>query len=123
VRHVRLRLRVGVVVDLRVRGRLVRRLDPRSLAVRRRGSARLLELRLANRGNVVERLGGNRLRLALRRHGRTFATLRPRRRELLPHAAGIVTFVYRGRVRGTVRARLVLRPPRHRHLRAFWIRL
>ena len=56
VKHVRVRLRVGVVVDLRVRGRIVRRLDARALTVRRRGTLRLLELRLVNRGNVTERL-------------------------------------------------------------------
>jgi len=123
VRHVRVRLRVGVVVDLRVRGRIVRRLDARALTVRSRGARRLLELRLVNRGNVTERLGGERLRLALLRNGRTLATLRPRRSELLPHSAGLVVFVYRGSVRGTVRARIELHPPGRSHLRAFWIRL
>ena len=39
VRHVRVRLRVGVIVVLRVRGRIVRRLDARALAVRRRGAS------------------------------------------------------------------------------------
>lgn len=121
--HVRVRMRVGVIVDLRVRGRIVRRLDPRALEVRRGGEERLLQLRLVNRGNVTERLGGNRLRLALLRDGRTLATLRPRRRELLPHSAGLAVFVYRGPVRGTVLARVEVRPPGRSHLRAFWIRL
>ncbi|HJU36139.1 MAG TPA: hypothetical protein VJ716_01830 [Gaiellaceae bacterium] len=123
VHHVRVRMRVGVIVDLRVRGRIVRRLDPRALTVRRDGARRLLELRLANRGNVTERLGAGRLRLALLRGGRTLATLRPRRRELLPHSSGLVVFVYRGRVRGTVLARIEVHPPGRSHLRAFWIRL
>ncbi len=121
--HVRVRMRVGVIVDLHVRGRIVRRLDPRALEVRRGGEERLLQLRLVNRGNVTERLGGNRLRLALLRDGRTLATLRPRRRELLPHSAGLAVFVYRGPVRGTVLARVEVRPPGRSHLRAFWIRL
>ncbi|HEY3550326.1 MAG TPA: hypothetical protein VGK69_04675 [Gaiellaceae bacterium] len=121
--HVRVRMRVGVIVDLRVRGRIVRRLDPRALEVRRGGEERLLQLRLVNRGNVTERLGGNRLRLALLRDGRTLTTLRPRRRELLPHSAGLAVFVYRGPVRGTVLARVEVRPPGRSHLRAFWIRL
>ncbi len=109
--RVRVRLRVGVVVLVRVPGRTVRRLEPLALTVRRRARRRLLELRLVNRGNTVERLGGARLRLVLRRDGRTVATLRPRRQELLPHNAGIAEFVYRGRVRGAVVARIELRPP------------
>lgn len=121
LRHVRVRLRVGVIVDLRVRGRIVRRLDPRALTVRRHGAQRLLELRLVNRGNVTERLGGNRLRLVLVQDGRILATLRPRRREILPHSAGIAVFVYRGRARGTIRVRIKLHPPRSGHLRAFWL--
>jgi hypothetical protein len=109
LRHVRVRLRVGVIVVLRVRGSMVRRLDARALTVRRLGTRRLLELRLVNRGNVTERLGGGAgLRLALTRHGRAFATLRPRRRELLPHSPGIAEFVYRGGVRGMVVARVLL---------------
>lgn len=123
VRHVRVRLRVGVIVDLHVHGRIVRRLDPRALTVQSRGPRRLLQLRLVNRGNVTERLGGNRLRLELVRRSRVLATLRPRRRELLPHSAGIAVFEYRGRVRGSVLARIKLRPPGRSHLRAFWIRL
>ncbi|HEY2310246.1 MAG TPA: hypothetical protein VGH46_03925, partial [Gaiellaceae bacterium] len=55
VKHVRVRLRVGVIVDLRVRGQLVRRLGVGGLTLRRQGaSRRLLELRLVNRGNVTE---------------------------------------------------------------------
>jgi hypothetical protein len=121
VRRVRVRLRVGVVVDLHVGGRIVRRLDPRALSVRREGARRLLELLLLNRGNVTERLGGNRLRLVLLRSGRTLATLRPRPRELLPRSAGLVEFAYRGRVRGDVLARVELRPPGRRP--SFHVRL
>lgn len=123
VRHVRVRVRVGVIVDLRVRGRIVRRLDPRSLTVRHRGERRVLELRLLNRGNVTERLGGRRLRLALLRDGRAFTRLRPSRRELLPHSAGIAVFSYGGRVRGPVVARVELGPPVRGRPRSFRIRL
>ncbi len=115
-------MRVGVIVVLHVRGRLVRRLEARSLSVRRGASARLLELLLVNRGNVTERLGGDRLRLELARKGRLFATLRPRRRELLPHSAGIVEFAYRGRVRGDVVARVELRPVVRGLRRSFHVR-
>jgi hypothetical protein len=124
VHHVRVRLRVGVIVDLRVRGSIARRIDTRTLAVRREGTLRLLELRLVNRGNVTEKLGGGAgLRLALLRHGRPFVTLWPRRRELLPHSAGIVEFVYRGRVRGTVLARVVLPSAVRGRRRSFHLRL
>ena len=123
VKHVRVRLRVGVVVDLRVRGRIVRRLDARALTVRRRGTLCLLELRLANRGNVTERLPGDGLRLSLFGHSRKLATLRPRTRELLPHSAGIAVFVYRGGLRGAVLARVELRPPVRGPRRSFRARL
>lgn len=123
VRHVRVRLRVGVIVDLRVRGKLVRLLDPRSLAVQRRGVQRVLELRLVNRGNVTERLGGGRLRLALLRNGRPFARLRPGRRELLPHSTGVAVFSYRGGVRGPVVARIELQPAGSGRPRSFRVSL
>jgi translation initiation factor IF-1 len=122
-RHVRVRLRVGVVVLLRVPGPIVRRIDSRGLVVRRRGRRRLLELRVVNRGNVTELLGNGTLRLALVRRGHTLATLRPRRRELLPHSTGIVEFRYRGPVRGAVVARVELRPPAHGRARSFRVRL
>ena len=123
VKHVRVRLRVGVVVDLRVRGTVVRRLDATALTVRRGGARRLLELRLVNRGNVTERIGRAGLRLALVRGGRLLSRLRPRRCELLPHSAGIAVFAYRGRVRGAVLARIELRPPLRGPSRSFHVRL
>ena len=110
VHRVRLRLRVGVIVVLHVRGRIVRRLDARRLTVRRARELRMLELLLVNRGNVTERLDGSRLRLVLLRQGRALITLRPRRRELLPRSRGIAEFTYRGPVRGSVLARVELRP-------------
>jgi hypothetical protein len=109
VHRVRVRLRVGVIVVLHVPGRIVRRLEARRLTVRRAGARRMLELLLVNRGNVTERLGSG-LRLVLLRHGRTLAKLRPPRQELLPRSRGIAEFTYRGRVRGSVVARVELRP-------------
>jgi hypothetical protein len=123
VKHVRVRMRVGVIVVLRVRGRIVRRLDARALTVRRSGGLRLLELRLINRGNVTERLGSDGLRLSLRRDSRRLAILRPAARELLPHSTGIAVFTYRGRLRGAVVARIELRPPVRGPRRSFRIRL
>ena len=123
VRHVRVRLRLGVIVVVHVRGRIVRGLDARRLTVARRGSQRLLELRVVNRGNVTERLGGDRLRLALVRNGHSLGTLRPRQLELLPHSAGIAMFVYRGPVRGLVQAKVELRPRAPGRSRWFRVRL
>jgi hypothetical protein len=121
--RVRVRLRVGVIVVLRVPGRIVQRLDARTLTVRRRGQRRLLDLVVLNRGNVTERLGDDRLRLVLVRNDRTLATLRPRPAELLPRSAGIAEFAYRGPVRGSVLARIELRPPVQGRPRAFHVRL
>jgi hypothetical protein len=123
VHRVRLRLRVGVIVVLHVRGRIVRRLDARSLTVRRAGARRKLELLLVNRGNVTERLGDDRLRLALLRRGRVFATVRPRGRELLPRSAGLAEFAYRGPVRGDVVARIELGRAVRGARRSFHVRL
>lgn len=123
VRHVRVRLRVGVIVDLRIGGRILRRLDARALTVRRSGALRLLELRLVNRGNVTERLAGDGLRVSLLRDGRKLATLRPRSREILPHSAGVAVFAYRGRLRGVVVARVELRSPVTGRRRSFRVRL
>jgi len=123
VKHVRLRLRVGVIVVLRVRGRIVRRLDARALTVRRSKALRLLELHLVNRGNVTERLARDGLRLSLLSGGRKVVTLRPRSRELLPHSAGIAVFPYRGGLRGDVLARVELRPPVRGARRSFRARL
>lgn len=122
VHRVRVRMRVGVIVVLHVRGRIVRRLEARSLSVRGGAGRRLLELLLVNRGNVTERIGDDRLRLALVRKGRLFATLRPRKRELLPHSAGIVEFAYRGPVRGDVVARIEPRSVVYGQRRSFHVR-
>lgn len=123
MKHVRVRIRVGVIVDLRVRGRILRRLDARALRVRHRGAIRVLELRLVNRGNVTERLPADGLRLSLLSGGRALATLRPQSRELLPHSAGIAVFAYRGGLGGSVLARVELRHPVRGPRRSFRVRL
>jgi P pilus assembly chaperone PapD len=122
-RRVRVLLRIGVEVLVHVHGRTIRRVDLLGLAVRRSGSARLLDLRLVNRGNVTERLDGDSLRLVLTRHGHRLARLYAKPLELLPHSAGIVQFVYRGHARGTVRGRIELRRGLGGHGRTFRLRL
>jgi len=109
-KQVHVLLRVGVVVLVRVAGTIVHDLVPQSLSIHRNGAARLFSLRLANRGNVAERIRGARLELVLSRHGKSLATLRARRLDLLPHSARIAVFAYRGAVHGPVLARVVFRP-------------
>jgi len=116
-------LRVGVVVLVRVAGTIVQRLEPQALSVHRSGAAQLFSLRLANRGNVAERIRGARLELVLSRHGTRLATLRARLVDLLPHSAGIAEFAYRGSVRGRVRATVVLRPAKIGRRRSFGVTL
>jgi hypothetical protein len=116
-------LRVGVVVLVRVAGVIVHDLEPQSLSVRREGARRQLSLRVANRGNVAERLRGTHLELVLRRHGKRVATLRAHLLDLLPHSAGIAQFVYRGTARGRVRATVVLRPRSIGRTRSFRVSL
>jgi hypothetical protein len=82
VAAVGVRMRIGVVVFVRVAGRIVHRLEIRALRVR--GGA--LEADIANRGNVVERV---RIRVSLSRRGRVLARLLSAGRTLLPHAHGI----------------------------------
>jgi len=99
-----IRMRIGIVVVVRVPGAIVRRLEVRQLRVRRQGARRLLELSVANRGNVSERLEPGRVRVTFLRRGRVVARLRAPERELLPRTAGIDEFRYRGPLRGWVTA-------------------
>jgi hypothetical protein len=101
-------MRLGVVVDVRAPGRIVRRLALRKLHVRGHGRTRVLELLVVNRGNVTEELGPHRVLVTLRRHGRVLARLEGQPRELLPRSRGLVLFQYRGHATGVVSALAVL---------------
>jgi hypothetical protein len=96
-----IRMRIGVVVLVRVAGRIVHRLELGALKVRHR----VLELVVANRGNVVERV---RARIVLSRGGHVLARLAPVGRLVLPHSRGIERFRTSARVRGWVTARVEL---------------
>ena len=87
---VAVRMRIGVVIVVRAPGRIVRRLAVRDLRVRRAGRVRVLELRLANRGNVTESLARGQVRLALRRRGARDVGLRAGRRTIRPRTDGVV---------------------------------
>jgi hypothetical protein len=102
--RVAVRMRLGVVVVVRAPGRVARRLELRRLRVRRVRSSRVLELYVANRGNVTEVLHRGRVTITLRRGGRILARLHTAPRELLPRTTGIAQARYAGRARGRATA-------------------
>ncbi|HKA26530.1 MAG TPA: hypothetical protein VKD88_04100 [Gaiellaceae bacterium] len=106
--RVAVRARLGVVVVVQVPGKIIRRLRLRGLRVDRRGGHRLLELRVANRGNVTETLSRIRVSVVRARTGRRLATLVASMREVRPHTQAIVEFRYRRALRGAVSARVVI---------------
>lgn len=108
--RVAVKMRLGVRVVVRVPGRIVRRLAVRGLRVRRVGTRRILEVSVANLGNVSERLPRGRLTVTLVRKGRR-TMLRTAARELLPRTRGLATARYGGRLRGRFTALVVLRGP------------
>ena len=103
-------MRLGVLVDVRVSGAIVRHLVLRALHVRREGRFRVLELALANMGNVTELLQRGRVSVTLARSRRVFARLVAAPRELLPHSRGLAEIDYRGRLRGVFAARVLVDP-------------
>lgn len=102
---VAVRMRLGIVVVVRAPGRVVRRLALGRLDVRRTRAARILELGVANRGNVTESLARGRVRFWLRRGG-AVTRLHAAPRDLRPRTSGIVQLRYGGRLRGWVTARV-----------------
>jgi hypothetical protein len=100
------RMRLGIVVVVRAPGRIVRRLELRALHVRRSGRAHVLELSVANRGNVTEPLSRSCFVVSLRTGGQQLARLSPTWRTLLPRTSGIAELRLRSRLRGLVVARI-----------------
>jgi hypothetical protein len=101
---VAVRVRIGIVVTVRVPGRLVHRVVLARVRVRRIGRRRIVEVDIANRGNVTEQFVRGTVTVLLARRGRTFARLVSAARDLLPGHRGRAALVYRGAVRGPVRA-------------------
>jgi len=104
------RMRLGVVVVLRVPGRILHRLALVAVRLRRVRRMRLIAVTLANRGNVTEVLPAGRLTVTLWRGRQRVARLSAAARELLPRTRGIAELQYRGRARGPVVARVELAP-------------
>ncbi len=108
-RGVVVRMRIGLAVSVRVPGRIVHHVSVVAARLRRAGHARLLELTLANRGNVIEVVGAGGLRVSLVRRGRVVAHYLVARRELLPGTRGLVRLRYDGHARGMTVVRTELR--------------
>ena len=102
--RVAVRMRLGVLVVMRAPGRLTRRLELRRLRVRPLRSSRVVDLYVANRGNVTEVLKRGQSTVTLRRGRRILARLHPAPRELLPRTIGIMSARYAGRARGPATA-------------------
>jgi hypothetical protein len=84
----------------------------------------LILVTVANRGDVIESIGGARLTVTLLRHGRTVGRLRARRREVLPHTSAVVRFPWPVQIRHGLVARIaVARPGGGTTTRAFRLRL
>ena len=103
---VAVRMRMGVVVVVRAPGTVVRRLELRGLRVASRGRARVLELVVANRGNVTESFTRTQAIVSLHRAGRRVARLTADPSDLRPGTRGVLQFRYRGSLTGRVTARV-----------------
>jgi CelD/BcsL family acetyltransferase involved in cellulose biosynthesis len=119
------RVRLGIVVVVRAPGTVVRQLELAGLRVARHGGRRVLELRVANHGNVTETLPRARVTLSRARTQRRLATLLAARRDVRPHTRGILELRLRRRLRGAVSARVVIPavPGRRPIRRTYAIRL
>jgi hypothetical protein len=106
------RIRIGVVVVVRVPGRIVRRVVLQAVRVRRHGHARVLEVSIVDRGNVDEWVGARRLSIAVVRNGRVLARPRPVGRRFLARTSGVAVARAPERLRGPVRVIVSLAHPR-----------
>lgn len=124
--RVGVRLRLGVVVVVRAPGPIVRRLELQRLRVAgRTARPTVLELAVANLGNVTEPLRGARAVLSTAKDGRVVAAAPAANRDLRPRTRGLVAFRYRRTLHGWMTARVVIPADgsRRRLLRTYRIRL
>jgi hypothetical protein len=101
-----IRMRLAVRVSVRAPGRLVSAMSVTGLRVRRMARERVLDVRLANRGNVTAALDRGHLVVMLLARGRPLTRLIAPPREVLPGAEAIVGLRYKGTLRGRVVARV-----------------
>jgi hypothetical protein len=119
---VAVRMQIGIVVVVRAPGTIVRRLAVRGLHVRGSSETHTLELSIANRGNVTDRIGPGRLRVVLLQRGRVVGRPRPARRELLPRSRAIEEIPVRGHLTGPVTVLVELGQGAHMSRRRFRMR-
>jgi hypothetical protein len=110
-RRVFARLRIGVVVVVRVPGRLVHRLGLGRLRLASRQPVTRLQLVVVNRGNVEEWLERGRISVSLVRGGWRLASAPIATRRLLARSSGLVEARFRRPLRGWVTAVVVVRRP------------
>jgi hypothetical protein len=110
-RRVSARLRIGVVVVVRVPGRLVHRLALGPLRLSGRGPLTRLELTVANRGNVDEWVERGRVTVTLVRRGWRLASAPIGARRFLARTSGIVEARFRRTLHGWVTVIATLRRP------------
>jgi hypothetical protein len=120
-------MRVGLVVTVRVPGRRIRRIEVVAAHVRRLPGRRdrIVVVTVANRGDVIESIGGAGLKITLLRHGRTVARLRVPRRKLLPRSSALLRLRWPAHLPAhqAVVARIaVVGPGGGRTTRAFWLK-
>jgi hypothetical protein len=106
---VAVRMRLGVRVAVRVPGPVRRSVVIQRLRVRRHRGVRLLNVLLANHGNVSQDLLPSSVTIALVQKGRVLTRVLTERREVLPRSRAILTGRYGGPVRGTIVARVEVR--------------
>lgn len=98
------RTRIGVVVSLRVPGRIVHRMLVNGVRI----VGQNVRVTLANRGNVTELLSPKQVTVTLWRGRRLLARFHPAARELLPGANGLLQFRYAGTIHGEAVARVAI---------------
>ena len=93
---------IGIGILTRVTSAERRDLKFQAIKVTRSRARRLISLGLTNAGNLDEELPRGRVRVQIRKGGRTVATLRTTSRHLLPGVSGQIQLVYTGKVHGPV---------------------
>ena len=111
---VSIRTRLGVLVFVRVPGRVVRRMAIGRVLVLRSAPRRGIAVTAINRGNLVERLLAGQVTVALWRGARLVTALRGRARDLLPRTRGLVLVPVRRSLHGafTADVRIAAQPGR-----------
>ena len=98
--RVTIRTRIGVLVLVRVPGRIVRRVAIGRVRVARARRGRSIVVGAVNRGNIAERLLPGQVTVTLRRAGHVVAVARALPRDLLPHTRGVLVVPLKAPLRG-----------------------